>query len=232
MKVKQLVVVILVFLSTFGFASAQNWVYMTISQNTYIGDLNPISGSFYNPSSYSGQLGYSLGFERSFDETVSWFAEIAIGEYQGSYSLSSTVNRSEFSLNNEVRANMFIMGSFKSATVGFNWTYFSLSWISLYTGLGISAFDFSVKDLDGRNLRDVPLSRRPNENYPRIITSLPLKAGFMFFEKSNFNVSYELAWLFVNTDYLDNIGELGKPGSDAIFRNLIQVRYRLSKSSK
>lgn len=232
MKAKKLVLLILVVLSANSSVLAQNWVYISISQNTYIGDLNPISGSFYNPSAYDGQLGYSVGFERSFDESVRWFAEIAIGEYQGSYSLRSTVNRSEFSLNNEVRANSFILGSFKSATVGFNWTYLSFDWISFNTGLGIGVFDFSVKDLDGRNLRDVPLSRRPNEKYPRIITSLPLKLGLMFFEKSNFNVSYEVSWLFVNTDYLDNIGELGRPGSDAIFRNLIQVRYRLFNTNK
>lgn len=222
-----IVSVLILFSASKNEVKAQSWVAFSVSQNTYIGDLNPASGSFYSPSTYKGQLGYSLSYERVFDESISWFVDVTIGEYEGAYSLRSTVDRNKFSTDLEVRKNEFILGDFKSLTAGFNWKMYQFEWVEFYSGLGIGVLDFSVKDLDGRLLRDVSATRAEGETYPRIIMSLPLKMGIRFFQNSTVSVSYEIAWVFTNSDYLDNIGEFGEPGSDAIFRNLIQVRYRL-----
>ncbi|TNE73654.1 hypothetical protein EP331_03870 [bacterium] len=208
--------------------SAQNRISLSVTQNSYVGDLNPITGSFYKPNSVQGQLGFDFGFEHNFDESVYLVVEIGMGKYEGDYSLDSKVDHFQFSSQRTDSLPRFIKGDFLHATIGFNWIYFSGDWYEFYTGVGIGILDFSVKDLEDRNLREIPELRAPNETYPRIITQIPLRLGLQLFTNSRFNVGYELSWVFTNTDYLDNIGQYGELGSDALFKNQIKVRFNLS----
>jgi hypothetical protein len=207
---------------------AQSRISLAVTQNTYVGDLNPAGGSFYNPSSVQGQLGFDFGFEYAFDESVYLVAEVGFGSYEANYSLRSTVDHLVFDDNYKPEPHpRFIEGSFLQAQVGFNWIFYSSESYQIYTGLGFGLLDFTIKDLDGRNLRQVSLLRATGETYPRIVTQLPLRMGFQLFTNYRFNVGYELSWTFTNSDYLDNIGQYGKNGSDALFKNQIRVRYRL-----
>ncbi len=207
---------------------AQSRISFAVTQNTYVGDLNPAGGAFYNPSNVQGQLGFDFGFEYVFDESVYLVAEVGFGSYEANYSLRSTVNHLVFDDNYKPEPHpRFIEGSFLQAQIGFNWIFYDAESYQFYTGLGFGMLDFTIKDLEGRNLRQVSQLRASGESYPSIITQLPLRFGVQLFTHYRFNIGYELSWTFTNSDYLDNLGEFGENGADALFKNQIRIRYRL-----
>jgi hypothetical protein len=204
---------------------AQTRLTTSVVQNTYIGDFNPVSGSFYSPTAFKGQLGYNFGIEKNLDDNVTWLLEFGFGDFECIYSLRSAVSENVIIDNPDI--STYVAGSYKSLSFSLNWTFFEMSLFDMSLGLGIGGMDFSLQDIDGRNLKDADKTRAVNEVVPRYTPIMPLSLGFTFFSGSSFTVVYEMSWVFTSTDYLDNIGVLANPDSDSIFRNQIRVRYQI-----
>mgnify|MGYP001045522335 FL=1 len=204
---------------------AQTRVTTSIVQNTYIGDFNPVSGSFYSPTAFKGQLGYNFGIEKNLDDNVTWLFEFGIGDFESIYSLRSTVSPDVIIDNPDI--STYVAGKYKSLSFSLNWTFWELSLFDMSLGFGIGAMEFGIEDIEGRNLKDAIATRAINEMVPRFTPIMPLSLGFTFFSGSSFTVVYEMSWVFTSTDYLDNIGVLANPDSDSIFRNQIRVRYQI-----
>lgn len=211
-------------LSTFK-SVAQTRLTASVVQNTYVGDFNPVSGSFYSPSAFEGQIGYNFGIEKNLDDYVTWILEFGFGDYESFYSIRSAIDPDVIVDNPDIVT--YVAGKYRSATFGINWTFWETGLFDLFLGMGIGAFDFEIRDLDGRNLKNADVTRALNETVPRLTPIMPFSLGFILFSSSSFNIVYEASWIFSNTDYLDNIGVFGNPDSDSLFRNQIRVRYKL-----
>lgn len=220
-----------VVLTTLGFVLgifngyAQTRLTASVVQNTYIGDFNPSNGSFYSPTAFKGQIGYNFGIEKNMDDNVTWLLEVGFGEYESFLNIRSNINPLILLDNPDI--STYVAATYKNALFSINWTYWETSLFDFYMGMGIGLLDFQIQDLEGRNLKEAPETRALNETVPRYTPIMPFSLGLILFSGSSFNVVYEASWIFTNTDYLDNIGLLGSPDSDSIFRNQIRIRYQL-----
>jgi len=213
---------------------AQTRVTTSIVQNTCIGDINPLIGSFYTPTAFKGLLGYNFGIEKNLDDNVTWLLEIGFGDFESTYSPArSDVSIDSYHIpandekNPDRNSYRYILGKYSNISFSLNWTFLEMSLFDVYLGLGLGIMEFNLSDLDGRNLKEVNITRYINETVPRLTPIMPLTMGITFFSGSSFTVVYETSWIFTNTDYLDNVGFYGNPDSDSIFRNQIRVRYQI-----
>lgn len=81
-----------------------------------------------------------------------------------------------------------------------------------FAALGAGFLIFSPKDLNGKFLSDVILSRPEGEDYNTAVPQLPISVGVETEITGMLGVSLAYTYRFAPTDYLDNIGTLGHRG--------------------
>ena len=83
--------------------------------------------------------------------------------------------------------------------------------------VGIGMIFFNPTDKDGLSLQDQQNTRANGEEYNTTALALPLSLGIHYKATPNFHISLLYNFLGSTTDYLDNIGELGKQkGNDKL----------------
>lgn len=201
-----------------------NFVHFGFGFNSYIGDLAPRSGSIWNPSDQPAKSSFLLGMNRYLDETVYFDISVCVGSIEGNYSFNSDISPEILSKYSSI--NRYFLTDFISAETSLNAELIKWSFTDIYIGVGIGLITYQIRDENKRNLRLVPESRLPGENYGQYAFYMPIKTGFILFQESQINLIWELSWNILRSDYIDNIGELGNEENDMIFRNLAKVRYR------
>jgi hypothetical protein len=86
-----------------------------------------------------------------------------------------------------------------------------------YLALGGGLVSFTPKDASGNNLDRQEGTRAPDENYNTTAFYYPLALGATFRLNDFAMLALQYKQYFTNTDYLDNIGQLGsRPGADQL----------------
>jgi hypothetical protein len=89
--------------------------------------------------------------------------------------------------------------------------------VSLSLGAGAGLFFFSPQNLEGDFLIDNPFTRLPGEDYPGAAVSFPLTTAVNVKLRPNIGLRAEYTYRPTNTDYLDNLGQLGtRAGNDRL----------------
>lgn len=101
----------------------------------------------------------------------------------------------------------------------------SRDFLTISGGIGLGAMNFTTRDDQGRSYKNQSNTRVLNESYSENGVYAPLSISLSLFNSNSFNIMLERSWIFTNTDYLDNIGYSGEPGSDRIIRNSLSLRY-------
>lgn len=84
-------------------------------------------------------------------------------------------------------------------------------------GLGLGLVFFNPKDQEGNYLGENIFTRLPNEQYNTTVPSFSGMAGVVGRLNSILSMSLEYTFRYVNSDYLDNIGQLGsRSGNDRL----------------
>lgn len=86
-------------------------------------------------------------------------------------------------------------------------------WI-VFVSQGIGLMNFQVKNDRGENLQDLRNTRVEGEEYGNTSLFLPTGLGALYILQNGYGIGAELQILNLQTDYLDNISQLGQSGND------------------
>jgi hypothetical protein len=94
-----------------------------------------------------------------------------------------------------------------------------------YAAFGLGILGFTPRDRNGNNLATNPGTRAPGENYGNTTAFFPLAIGVTYRLSPVIMVGAELQRRFTFTQYLDNIGQLGAGGADALNTLQLSVHF-------
>lgn len=86
-------------------------------------------------------------------------------------------------------------------------------WI-VFVSQGFGLVNFQVKNETGENLQDLRITRAEGEEYGNNSLFLPTGLGAIYVLKNGYGIGTEIQLLNLQTDYLDNISQLGQAGND------------------
>lgn len=207
-----LLIGILIF--TYSDAKGQSYTYIGVGGNYYQGEL---SDGLEN-----AQPEFVIGYQHYFEEHFSFYTSIHIGRVKGEYQPGESFP----GLRSDSDVNEYFSSDITGIQAGINWTWLRWNVMHSYVGLGLGVMNFTVEDEEGRNLSEIPDTRKENEQYETRAMYSPIQIGINLFHSKKINILLEQSWNLTNTDYLDNIGYLGKKGSDTIVKRVMKVRYR------
>lgn len=125
----------------------------------------------------------------------------------------------------------FIETSFFYGDLRLKYRFLKESRIQPFLSAGAGVLVFSPKDQDGKPLEDAAGTRPEGENYNTIIPQIPGSAGVQLRINPTVLLSLSYTYRFTPTDYLDNVGQLGrKSGFDAIHTAQLSVLFLLGDS--
>ena len=192
----------------------QSYSYVGVAGNYYQGELAE--------DLENAQPGVTIGFQHAFEEHFSFYTSLHIGRIEGQYEPGE-----EFpGLTGNREVNRYFSSDITSLQAGINWTWLRWSLMHSYVGLGLGLMNFSIEDQAGRNINEMPDTRIDGESYTTRAMYSPIQIGVILFHSKKINILLEHSWNMTNTDYLDNIGYLGKKGSDTIVKRMMKVRYK------
>ena len=192
----------------------QSYWYVGVGGNYYQGELAE--------GLENAQPGLALGFQHDFEEHFSFYTSLHIGRIQGQYEPGEDFP----GITSDREVNRYFSSDITSLQAGINWTWLRWSLMHSYVGLGLGLMNFSIEDETGRNLSEISDTRIDGEGYSTQAMYSPIQIGVNLFHSKKINILLEHSWNLTNTDYLDNIGYLGKKGSDTIVRRMMKVRYK------
>lgn len=199
---------------TYSNVKSQSYTYVGVGGNYYQGEL---SNDLEN-----AQPDFVIGYQHYFEEHFSFYTSLHVGRVEGEYQPGDDIQ----GLITNGNENRYFSSDITSIQAGINWTWLRWTVMHSYVGLGIGFMNFSIKDDEGRNIAEMPETRMENEQYDTQSMYSPIQIGFNLFHSKKINILLEHSWNLTNTDYLDNIGYLGKEGSDTIIKRMMKVRYR------
>lgn len=125
----------------------------------------------------------------------------------------------------DVRPNTY----FKSSLAYFNYTL-NINILKnekwwIYAAQGIGFLRFSPKNENGENLVDFDNTREAGEDYRTSTFMLPTSVGAVYHLSDEWGVGISAVLLNIQTDYLDNISNLGNSGND----NVLSISFNLNK---
>lgn len=192
-----------------------------VNANAYKGDLN----HSYQQFTSAVTLGLRLNFKKRLN---SHFA-LTIGSITGSNPYFQTNYYS--GADSGVTPNNFFKTTFVQVNYDLQFNIIKTKSLIVYVSQGIGIFKFTPKDINNNSLAGQLNTRAPNENYNTTTFSFPTSAGFYYLFKNNLGAGFQAGWLNTQTNYLDNIGQLGnRPKNDNIlfyrFLVCIPVSYK------
>jgi len=203
-----------ILLMTHGDVMGQSYSYIGVAGNYYRGELAE--------GLENAQPGIAIGYQHSFDGNFSIYTSLHIGRIQGQYEPGEEVP----GLTGNREVNRYFSSDITSLQAGINWTWLRWTLMHSYVGLGLGMMNFSIEDQAGRNINEMPDTRIDGEGYSTQAMYSPIQIGINLFHSKKINILLEHSWNLTNTDYLDNIGYLGKKGSDTIVKRMVKIRYR------
>jgi len=105
--------------------------------------------------------------------------------------------------------------------------------IQPFVSAGAGFLIFSPQDENGKFLSDAILTRPEGEFYNTAVPQLPMSAGVQARITPLIWLGAEYTYRYVPTDYLDNIGQLGRrPGNDQLHQVMVSLYFNLGKPGK
>ncbi len=102
--------------------------------------------------------------------------------------------------------------------------------IQPFVSAGAGFLIFSPQDAQGKFLSDAILTRPEGEFYNTAVPQLPFSAGVQARITPLLWLGAEYTYRYVPTDYLDNIGQLGRrPGNDQLHQLMVTVYVNMSQ---
>lgn len=173
-----------------------------------------------NGSFYSGDLESSGNLQRVYPggqlsiQSVkkSWFrisAEAGFGKYAAQGSVADVPA--------DVKPEGFVLAPYVFVDLKANFILLRNNPVEPYIAVGAGVFNFNPQDALGDPLVENPITRLPEEIYNTSIFSLPLSAGVRFRIHKYMGLGAEYSYRLTPTDYLDNVGMLGRrDGADRL----------------
>lgn len=173
-----------------------------------------------NGSFYTGDLQSSGNLQRVYPggqlsiQSVkkSWFrisAEAGFGKYAAQGSVAGVPA--------DVQPEGFVLAPYVFVDLKANFILLRNHTVEPYMAIGAGVFHFNPQDALGDPLVENPITRMPEETYNTSIFSLPLSAGMRFRIHKYMALGAEYSYRLTPTDYLDNVGLLGKrAGADRL----------------
>jgi LysM repeat protein len=99
-----------------------------------------------------------------------------------------------------------------------------------YLSAGAGFMIFSPQDENGKFLSEALRTRPEGETYNTAVPQMPLSAGVQARISPILWLGLEYTYRYTPTDYLDNVGQLGRrPGNDQLHNLLVTLYFNLSK---
>lgn len=127
-------------------------------------------------------------------------------------------------MTSDVKINTFIITNFTAVSYNLHVNFVSMSNLKIYGGLGIGLMRFNPRNVKDENLLDIPETRLPDESYVNTVFAFPLQLGFYYYLKNGFGAGFQANLMNPQTDYLDNIGQLGNRSKKD---NILSYKFNL-----
>ena len=187
-----------------------------INSNAYKGDLN----HSYQKFTSSISLGLRLNYKKRFNSHFGLMIGSVIG--QNPYFQTNYYSGAD----SGATPNSFFKTSFWQANYDLQFNIIKTKSFVLYISQGIGVFHFNPKDATNNSLVGQLNTRAPNEAYNTTTISLPTSAGFFYLFKNYIGAGFQAGWLNTQTNYIDNISQLGtrnKNDNILFYRFLVYV---------
>ena len=207
-------VVFMVFLALgYSMGMAQSVVGITVGANSYVGELSPRGGS--------PQITIGASYQHYFEDRLFLRAGLQVGSIEGSYEPGDELNL----ISGIQDRTEYFSATVATVNLSLNWEFFQFGFAHIYGGVGFGILNYTIVDQQERDLTDRSGTRLAGEDYVTRVAQVPINGGIILFPEKKINLVVEQSWVLTNTDYLDNIGYAGSPGSDTIIRRTLSVRY-------
>jgi hypothetical protein len=180
-----------------------------------------------SPAAYRGELGNYQKWSAMFNFSLQWSRhrwlnpalELGTGRIVGN-SLGFVPA--------EGQPNRFFATQLTHASFNLHFNVLKTPTYRVYLSQGLGFARFVVRDDQGNDLANQPLTRAPEEALPTLALALPTGVGAAYYFPNHFGVGVEVGWLNPRTTYLDNIGQWGTGQRDQVFRAKVAVYAPLS----
>lgn len=123
----------------------------------------------------------------------------------------------------------FVETSFFYGDLRLKYRFFKRKQIQPFISAGAGFLIFSPRDASGKFLSDAILTRPEGEFYNTAVPQLPMTAGVQARITPIMWLGAEYTYRYVPTDYLDNIGQLGRrPGNDQLHQVMVSLYINMS----
>jgi hypothetical protein len=212
------IAVILCFSSCFVLAQqAEKLIHIGTSANAYKGDLNDA----YQKWTSSLHLGLKLNHSK----TINGHLAVSLGNVSG--------QNPNFVPSTDQRGNPENFFNTRLFTFQYDLQVNLLRWknLTVYVSQGVGMTRFDPRNQFNESLVEAFHTRAPNEGYNQVAVILPSQIGLIYLFDNGFGVGLQAGYLNTQTDYIDNISQLGnKEGNDNIlmykFQFYIPVRFK------
>lgn len=131
-------------------------------------------------------------------------------------------------LPSEVKPNSFFQTSLFSTELRLRYRFFHRRRIQPFLGAGIGMLFFTPRDMEGNFLSENIFTRVDQEDYETTVPVIPLMGGVLLNINQRLSLGLDYTYRLVQSDYLDNIGQLGQQaGNDAIHSANLTLYFRL-----
>jgi hypothetical protein len=180
-----------------------------------------------SPAAYRGELGNYQKWSALFNFSLQWSRhrwlnpafELGTGRVLGN-SLGFVAA--------EGQPNRFFATQLTHASFNLHFNILKTPTYRVYLSQGLGFARFVVRDDQGNDLANQPLTRAPDEALPTLALALPTGVGATYYFPNHVGVGVEVGWLNPRTAYLDNIGQLGTGQRDQVFRAKLAAYVPLS----
>ena len=132
----------------------------------------------------------------------------------GGFTEQSDLERQE--VVNGIIPNNYVQTSFFYSDLRLKFFFLKRKRIRPYLSAGVGMFSFQPEDEMGNFLGENIFTRLPDEIYGSTVATFPMTMGVQGKLNKMLALGLDYTWRFTTTDYLDNIGLLGKKaGNDA-----------------
>ncbi|TRX61772.1 hypothetical protein FNH22_03055 [Fulvivirga sp. M361] len=208
MKVFIGILCVLLALPSFG-QKKESYFQVGVSANSYKGEIG-------NYDSWSPGIQAGILFNKK--KRLNGALNIGFG------SLSSEDQTFGFQSNTGTPApNNFVKTNFLFFNYDLHINIIKKEQLILYLSQGIGFMRFTPKDEFDEVLESQEDTRNEGETYRNLSFILPTSIGIIYFTKRKLGFSFQAGIFNTNTDYLDNISELGDSGND----NALNLRLAL-----
>ncbi|MCZ2355801.1 MAG: hypothetical protein LC115_03760 [Bacteroidia bacterium] len=121
---------------------------------------------------------------------------------------------------NGQKSNNYVETPFFWGNVLVKYRFYKTGRVRPHIAAGIGILGFNPKDIEGNNLASNQQTREPGETYSTTVLFFPLNAGVELKLNSFVAIALDYYRFNTTTDYLDNVGKLGKKRGKDILQGL------------